>query len=837
MTKNLPGRNKLTWQVLVKRYLPIVFFILLVLFFTWPLVVELGSRIPGFEGDAYNHYWTCHWAGNAIKSGNFRLYTNELFYPDGVSLINHNIAWFNAIIWLLLEPFFGSAAAYTLVILLILAFNGFTIYLLAHEFTESVAASLLAGVIGTTWPYINTQLQHPNLIAVGFVPLSLIFIRRFFVDDRLENLVLSAIFIGLIGVVRLQLLFMSLILIGTFILYGLVTQKAGKNILKKLIYMGLLVAVILIPFVTPIFVRLFTQENLGDLLFNASYFQKTSLINYVLPNPNHPLWEESIRALGDVIQIPNHVSFVGYSVLAFALVGILGRRKESVLWLIGVVLIVFLADGPSYLTEGNSLFTTLFAPFFNRFLIPIIRDPERFNVILVIPMSILSAYGCHYLLLKGKSIKVICPTVAIILVIFEFLMIPFPVKRLSVPAWYTELAQEPDQFGVVDVPMERQHDEFYMLYQLVHGKSLVEGHIARPPKEAFDFIDSVPLLAYMHKKDGKLPPSGDINISQQFELLDQANIRYLILHKKFLTDDEIKFWRNWIVKDPMHEDEDLIVYDTSMAGLKEEFIQSPSISDQIQVVQSGVEPQEIIQAGWFQIETHFLLSGELEKDDNRFCIALVDSNNSVSQSNCNYKLIDESEGSETEKGLILKHYPVQVQPTTPVGEYDIVLYQPSVSNNILPEAVAPGGHLSVQPLSHSFNEPDPDVTMDISFQDEISLVGFDARQNKDSLNLILYWQALVCPAESYKVFVHIIDAETNNIVAQHDFVPGDWNYLTHQWQAGEYVWDEVSMNLSDVSAGEYLIQVGIYNPGTGVRLETKPSWPDNAVVLTRIQFD
>lgn len=60
---------------------------------TWPIAEQLGRRIPASAGDAWVHLWTFHWLRDAIFSSLSPYYTDRLIYPDGVSLLFHNIAF------------------------------------------------------------------------------------------------------------------------------------------------------------------------------------------------------------------------------------------------------------------------------------------------------------------------------------------------------------------------------------------------------------------------------------------------------------------------------------------------------------------------------------------------------------------------------------------------------------------------------------------------------------------------------------------------------------------------------------------------------------------------
>jgi hypothetical protein len=88
----------------------------------------------------------------------------------------------------------------------------------------------------------------------------------------------------------------------------------------------------------------------------------------------------------------------------------------------------------------------------------------------------------------------------------------------------------------------------------------------------------------------------------------------------------------------------------------------------------------------------------------------------------------------------------------------------------------------------------------------------------ETLTITLYWQAVRRMDESYKFFVHLYDAETDELLAQKDAVPRGWSYPTNWWEAGEIVTDEARLSIGDLSPQDYELAVGVYNPDSGERL-------------------
>ena len=94
-------------RVTRKRWIDLTIFLVylgIALGITWPLAVNLDSHFPGDSNDSLHHYWNGWWVKRALSAGESPYWTPYLHYPDGLSLVSHDFAWFNIAIWLILEP-------------------------------------------------------------------------------------------------------------------------------------------------------------------------------------------------------------------------------------------------------------------------------------------------------------------------------------------------------------------------------------------------------------------------------------------------------------------------------------------------------------------------------------------------------------------------------------------------------------------------------------------------------------------------------------------------------------------------------------------------------------
>ena len=117
------------------------------------------------------------------------------------------------------------------------------------------------------------------------------------------------------------------------------------------------------------------------------------------------------------------------------------------------------------------------------------------------------------------------------------------------------------------------------------------------------------------------------------------------------------------------------------------------------------------------------------------------------------------------------------------------------------------------------------------FGDAIRLRGFDWAEQEGALDLTLYWESATAVSDSYKVFIHILDA-AGNLIAQADRTPVNGLAPTHRWQPGDLVRDPLQLPFPPGAAE---VRLGLYTEENG-RLPTSGATSvDDAVVLWRLE--
>ncbi|MFL7810825.1 MAG: hypothetical protein AB8I80_19460, partial [Anaerolineae bacterium] len=504
--------------------------------------------------------------------------------------------------------------------------------------TGSQAAAFVGGLVYGFWPYALSQSGHPNTIVLFWLPLALLFLRRTMEEKRKRDAAWTGLFVALTGISRWQLLVPASVILGLYVLYKGLSDAASRTwrTAGLLALSASLSVALMAPLAMPMLLDQVTRAHPEDVLIDDSAKESTDLLAYVLPNSNLALWGHVVPLLGERFRfISDRVDFVGYTALLLALYGTLRQWEKARLWALGAVSYVALGLGPQ-LHLGSQLYPQVPMPYRlvgDLFVVRLLRAPHRFNIYLGLPMGMLAAWGVVALLRQRFLGRVpgLVVGIAGVLILGEACLVPYRIERPVTPEWYRELAKESGRLAVLDVPMHpRGYDKRYMLYQVTHGKPLVEGHVSRNSRESFAFLDSTPYLQRLHSDNVMDPALGDI--THQLRTLADAGIRYLILHKAFASPEQLAVWQDWLTFAPYHEDADLIVYRTQ-PQIGQDVAIARQLTEEIGLIRATFSPGEATPVDAIQVDVRWASRGAPDRDEDA-CLSLIDARGHVAQSDC-----------------------------------------------------------------------------------------------------------------------------------------------------------------------------------------------------------
>ncbi|MFL7791770.1 MAG: hypothetical protein AB8I69_06485, partial [Anaerolineae bacterium] len=700
-------------------------------------------------------------------------------------------------------------------------------YALARYMTRSTAAAFIAGLVYAFWPYRLFEINHPNLVTTQWLPLFLLFLMRVVREEhKMQHACIAAVFLALTGYARWQLLVLVAMVAGAYGIYSLIFERRywDKRVILALVIMGALALALMSPFLYPLVHAQLDREYPEDLFVETNFAKQTDLLAYVIPPHNH-LLEGLFKGLvytGAYERAWYSNAYLGYAVIPLAIAGIWKARRKTWLWA-GLALIAWLlALGPA-LRLNRQIYENIPLPYVlveNFFPIKIMREERRFNILLALPVAAMVAYGVSFLWDRARK----CIGTKYLLLIFvglvflislDYLQIPVQTFDTEVSSFYYTLAQEPGRFALFNLPTGRDRSPFFMLCQTIHGKPIVEGSIARPPREAREFIEGNPFLLYL--RDNRMVPPDMPDLSRQLAPLAEAGVPYMVINKLYAFPWEQDNWQAYFAYRPFYEDRHIAVYHTDpRAGrdfdLEHELYGGLGVVKVISTT-SFIKPGSLMEVD--------VLLGTTEPQDEDWAaeLALVDASGQSRQA-VTFPLVS---GWPTDEwpanALAHGRYAFQVDPRIPGGPYVLTLTLvrqdtgERVGNSVV---IADGLKMDLPP--RIFTPPSMQTKVGATFGGELSLLGYDLKQGEDELTVTLHWQALQRMDVSYKFFVHLYDMQSGELVTQVDVMPYGYTYFTNWWESGEVVSDEVHLDLSAVSPGEYQLAVGVYNPDTGERL-------------------
>jgi hypothetical protein len=319
-----------------------------------------------------------------------------------------------------------------------------------------------------------------------------------------------------------------------------------------------LVAVLLsIPAIIPTFEAWQSPSAREAVSHNEMEEGQTDLLAYVLPPRYHPVlgdWVHSeYNRLGGTKNF-YWMPYLGIVPLALAVFAAVKHWRTSRFWAVTGLLWIVLALGAILRVRGQTYpsIKLPYALFGQYFPFDTLRTPDRFNIL--VPLSLAALVGIA--LSHSKRRWVIGLTAG--LVLFEYLFVPIPMQTPPLSPFVQQMAEDTEQYAILDLPMGRSWSKLWMYMQTIHGKPLVEGMAARTPPQAYAFVNSIPLLqAFRSGVD--LPP--DI-VSADLNRLSETGVRYILIHQDAASPEDVLRWTSLLQHPPVFLDETLIVYST-----------------------------------------------------------------------------------------------------------------------------------------------------------------------------------------------------------------------------------------------------------------------------------
>jgi hypothetical protein len=528
---------------------------------TFPFVFQLGSHIFSnvtlATNDTFHSLWYLWWYGRALELGQDPTQTNLLFglLPNVQVLL---ISVINGLLMLPVRWLFGILVAYNLTIFLSFPLAALFTYQLTGEFTRNRLARFTAGFLFAFTTYHLYRAEgHMGLTTVQWLPFfawRLFALRR---NPTLANGLWAGLGFALASLSDLHYLgFFILPFTVLYLLYfAIFDRKSGfwtGNNLRGLAVALVLGVILTAPFYLS-FLRL--EKDVADTvsLFAREVRQYSAdLLAFFLPNPRNPLFGSFTTPLyaNFTNKFPiEQAVYPGYVLLVAALAVFVfkrGRTSLTFFWFVAALSGLVFALGTRLHINGTEFGFPL--PYTVYTYIPLLntyRTPNRFAILLLLALVVLASIALTWLFEKVAKLKPhyrLNFALAVIIMLAAFLestVYPFPLPTTPVPnpAIYRQIADEPDDFLVLELPLAPLSLPMY--YQTQHQKRLIGGYPLRPTNRMSLSFDQTPYLTLFNPAESSALMDGfaanlpnpeifplDLSFKQSLQI---SNIRYVIL--------------------------------------------------------------------------------------------------------------------------------------------------------------------------------------------------------------------------------------------------------------------------------------------------------------------
>lgn len=185
----------------------LIFFLLIAVVFTWPLILHAQNSLPGDNGiyettgelggygDALHAAWLTAWNARTIFTNPTNFFQGNIIYPSrDVNTYSEHLF----ILGVLGAPFYfishNPVLTYNFLFFLTLVLSAFGVYLLMKELTGSRWGGLAAGIFFSYCPFRMARTDHLWFLFSLFLPFMLLYLFRYLEKGERKDLALFALF-------------------------------------------------------------------------------------------------------------------------------------------------------------------------------------------------------------------------------------------------------------------------------------------------------------------------------------------------------------------------------------------------------------------------------------------------------------------------------------------------------------------------------------------------------------------------------------------------------------------------------------------------------------------
>ncbi len=428
--------------------------------------------------------WRLAWIAHAIRHAPAELFDANIFYPEKLTLAYSDAMLLPGIV---LAPLFwigtNPVIIYNLALFLAFILSGLAAFWLARLVTGSGSGAFVAGVIYAFAPYRFTHYGHLELQLVFWIPLLLFTLHRTMPRITAYDGALMGAIMGL------QLL--SCIYAGIFAamfcvvfvpcLLAVIGMRDWRALIKPLLAATATTIVLALPYAAA---YMAARDTVGTRSLEQLRLYSASLTHFVSAPQMNRLYGHT--AFTDPMVAYEMNLFPGIVSVVLALFGIFkSRARVRYAYVAGLMFSVVLTAGANAV-----IFEWLFEhlPFFRA-----LRSPARFEILVILCLAVLSAYGVTALIDRIDSArqKIAVTGTIVMLLIAEYAAAP-SLEAVPMPSKVDAyLAQKPPVV-IVELPLASEKGMFgsldwrYMYEGLPHFQKMLNGYSGYAPPSFYE---------------------------------------------------------------------------------------------------------------------------------------------------------------------------------------------------------------------------------------------------------------------------------------------------------------------------------------------------------------
>ena len=549
----------------------VLIYVGLTFLFTYPLGWFLTSHHAGEAGgDARVYLWNMWWVDKALTDLHTSPFETDLiFYPLGIGLSLHTLGLSQGLLFIPLNALLGDVAAANAILLLTFVASALGMYALARYLGASNWGAFLAGLAFAFCPYRLARLAgHYDLLGTEWIPFYTLFFLKTLREKKFDvRLLLAASALAAIcGYTTLTYLVFLAMLSGLYVLWRVIhdwPDRRDWSPIGRSALVGLVAAGLLLPLLLQV------NRDMSGWRYPAypgSDRYGADLAAYAVPGPQQNLLGDSLGKSFDS-NLTEATIFPGYVVLLL-LAGALGSspmRRNQVFWFVAAGIFFVLSLGSSLRIAGwESGIPLPFALLQGIPLLEHLRAPSRLSIVFMLCAAVLVGVSWSSWMerIQRPGSRLLLTGFVASAVIAEYLAIPVPVFTAEVAPIHRQIAEEPGDFTVLEIPGIEQIPQRLMYHQTVHGKNIFIGTAARVPPEKTAYYFGLPLVRpLVDLRKGKIALSPEL-LAEQAELAPSVaaflDLRYFIVEKAYAKRGVLEFLEATLPLDRFYEDEERI---------------------------------------------------------------------------------------------------------------------------------------------------------------------------------------------------------------------------------------------------------------------------------------